>query len=567
MPSGMRGTDRPWLLLVVALAVVALVSACRALGFGEGVTLGATPASGLALGAAVVLRWRGAIAAAAGFALAGLAFGLPAGAVATDAIAHGLAAALAALAMRGLARRRETKSKTSDWLIFLVGVGVFTLVVAAGLLGGGFIGALGASADPIKAPLRALVFEPLGVLTFGAVLASLGELHRIGADPRPAISIFALGAFLLGVLWLLLSLPLEPVSPSGVTLLLSVPFCLWVAMQRRSLDGAALSFLASHVGLVMLLHSVGSIDRAEYITAIVYLNLLVATCQLVHAVNLDRLAALAEVEARKRELEERVVQRTARLNAMTERALAADAAKTHFLATVSHEVRTPLNGILGMTSVVLAARIDEETRRQVEIIRTSGHHMLDVINRILDFSKLGQSPRADRAEDATEFDLRAIVDEVLEEARFLPYAKGLDLRAEFGTEMRWRRRGYRQGLRQVLTNLVGNGAKFTAKGSVTVRVVSQPEDAVRVEVEDTGVGIMPSDLERIFLPFEQAEGPTSGGHGGTGLGLAICREIVRRMGGTLGVESVVGAGTLFWFELSLPIVTEDRGPPLAVQPA
>ena len=121
-------------LLVVALAVVVLVSACRALGFGEGILLGATPASGLALGAAVVLRLCGASAVAAGFAIAGVVWGLPVAMVATDAIAHGLAALFAALAMRSLARRREIKSKTSDWLIFLVGVCVFTLVVAAILL-------------------------------------------------------------------------------------------------------------------------------------------------------------------------------------------------------------------------------------------------------------------------------------------------------------------------------------------------------------------------------------------------------------------------------------------------
>ena len=296
---------------------------------------------------------------------------------------------------------------------------------------------------------------------------------------------------------------MNQVNPSGVTLLLSVPFCLWVAMQRRSLDGAALSFLAAHVGLLLLLRHLGSIDRAEYITTIIYLNLLVATCQLVHAVNLDRLAALADVEARKRDLEERVVQRTARLNAMTERALAADAAKTRFLATVSHEVRTPLNGVLGMASVVLAGRLDPESRRNVEVIRTSGYHMLDVINRILDFSRLGHASRSD---DVGDFDLHAVVEEVLQEARFLPYADGLDLRVAFGSDLQRWRKGYRQGLRQVLTNLVGNGAKFTAAGSVTVRVMRRPQDRVRFEIEDTGSGIAPPDLERIFLPYEQAGG-------------------------------------------------------------
>ena len=445
MPAAVRILSRPWPLVVVALAVAGLVSACRALGFGEGVLLGATPASGLALGAAVVLRTPGAVAAAVGFAVAGSAWGLTSGAVATDAIAHGLAAGVAAFAMRTLARRRETRTRTSDWLIFLVGVCVFTGIVAAGLLVGGAAGALGAPPARSEAALRALVFEPFGILTFGAVLASLGELPRIRSDPRPALGVLALGAFLLALLWLILSLPLELVSPSGVTLLLSVPFCLWVAMRHRSLDGAALSFVASHAGLVLLLHDVGSIDRVEYVTAIIYLNLLVATCQLVHAVNLDRLAALAEVRARKDELEERVAQRTARLNAMTERALAADAAKTRFLATVSHEVRTPLNGVLGMASVILAGRLDPQTRQNVEIIRTSGHHMLDVINRILDFSRLDHAPRGD---DVSDFDLRAVVEEVLQEARFLPYADGLDLRADLAPGLQPWRKGYRRGLRQ-----------------------------------------------------------------------------------------------------------------------
>ena len=547
MPLALRGVNSLLQLLVVALAVAGILLVCRALGFGEGVLLGATPASGLALGAAVVLRWRGAIAASLGFAVAGFVWGLAVNLVATDAIAHGVAALIAAWTMRSLARRREVRSKTSDWLIFLVGVTVFTIVVAAVLLAVTLGGALGPSFPPMRSPLGAVVFEPLGILTFGAVLASLGEFSRIKADPRPAIGILALAAFLLGALWLLLSFPIAAISPSGVTLLLSVPFCLWVAMQRRSLDGAVLSFVASHLGLVMLLHSIGSIDRAEYITAIIYLNLLVATCQLVHAVNLDRLAALAQVEAQKGELEVRVLQRTARLNVMTERALAADAAKTRFLATVSHEVRTPLNGVIGMASVLLVSELERETRQYVEIIMTSAHHMLDVINRLLDFSKLGHTPGD---ADSSEFDLRVVVDEVIGEARFLPYAREVDLQADWELELETRRRGFRQGFRQVLTNLVGNGAKFTDKGSVTVRIAAGSGDMVRVEIQDTGAGIAKADLDRIFLPYEQVESGR-GGHGGTGLGLAICAEVVHRMGGNIGVESSPGAGSTFWFEIPL----------------
>ena len=132
-----RLSSRFWPLLAVTMGVLGLVSTCRALGFGEGIILGATPASGLALGAAVVLRTPGAVAAAVGFAVAGFIWGLSPGVVATEAVAHGTAALVAALVMRALARRREVKTKTNQWLIFLVGVSVFTTVVAAGLLGGG----------------------------------------------------------------------------------------------------------------------------------------------------------------------------------------------------------------------------------------------------------------------------------------------------------------------------------------------------------------------------------------------------------------------------------------------
>lgn len=384
MPLGLRATAGLGSKFGLVLSLAGVLLACRALGFGAGLLLGATPASGLALAAALVWRDRALVPVIAGFAFAGLVAGLPAGAVAVDAFAHGLAAGVAALAMRSLARRQAVapKSRTVEWLIFLVGIGSFTATVGLVALAGAM---LGQGADPGAALLSA-AFEPLGIATFFAVLASLGEWREVRDDPRPAVAILALAVVLLAVLGLLLGLPGGRVSPSGVTLLLAVPFCLWIAMQRRSLDGAAISFVAAHVALLMVLDHAGSVLAPDYVTTVLYLSLLVATCQLVHAVNLDRLGALAAVEAHKRGLEARVVERTARLTAMTERALAADAAKTRFLATVSHEVRTPLNGVIGMASVVLEAELDPQTRTNVEVIRSSGFHLLDVINRILDFS-------------------------------------------------------------------------------------------------------------------------------------------------------------------------------------
>ncbi|MBP7000558.1 ATP-binding protein [Amaricoccus sp.] len=548
----------PELLILAATFATAL--ACRALGFGEGALLGATPASGVALFAAVIRRRRGAAAAAAGFWLAGLAGGLAPAPAAIDAAAHGIAALAGAATMRSLARRRAERSRTSDWLILLAGVGVFSATVAAAFLAAGLAGAPVAPPTAWKTAFLALVFEPLGLLIAGAAIASLGEAHLVRGDLRPALVTAALGLALLGGFRLLLDAPLPGPSPSGVLLASAIPFCVWIAMQKRSLDGAALSFFMALAALVMLLARVGTVAGPDFVTAVIYLTVLVAVCQLVHAVNRDRLAALAEVEARKRDLEARVAERTARLAAMTERALAADAAKTRFLATVSHEVRTPLNGILGMASVVLAEPgLEPSLRNSVATIRTSGVHLLDVITRLLDFTRL-ESRRGET--EAESFDLGALVEEVLVEARFLPYAGGLRLAADIAPGLPRRRVGQRLGLRQVLTNLVGNAAKFTEAGSVTVVVRPLAGDGLRIEVRDTGEGVPAEARERIFLPYEQAP---SGRHvGGSGLGLAICAEVVRRMGGRIGVEDAPGGGSTFWIEVALRLAApaEPAGQPI-----
>jgi signal transduction histidine kinase len=532
-------------LATVCVTVMAVVSVARALDFGDGVVLAATPASGVALAAGVLLRVPGAVAAGLGFLMAGFLWGLAPATAAMDGVVHGVGALLGATVMRALARRRSERSRTSDWFIFVVGVVIFTAVVAAGY---GLAWRLGIA--PAIAPTLALVYQPFGLLTSGAMLASLREWPEVRADFLPAFRIVALASVLIVLLLVLLSLELPGPTPSGLTLLVSVPLCLWVAMQRRSLDGATLSFLAAQIVLFVLLAQTGGIAHLDLVTSVVYLNVLVAVCQLVHAVNRDRLIALAEVEAQRSELERRVRERTAKLRAVTERALAADAAKTRFMATVSHEVRTPLSGVIGMASVVLSGELDARTRRNVEIIRTSAYHLLDVINRILDYARRDVPLRE---EDLEVFDLRAMVQEVIEEATFLPYAEGLAIRSEVAPGVASARRGYRQGLRQVLTNLVGNAAKFTEEGEVVVRVREPSNGVLRIEVSDTGIGIAPSLRERIFEPFEQGEGSATRRHGGTGLGLAISADVVRRLRGRIGVESALGTGSTFWVEVPMPV--------------
>ncbi len=479
--------------------------------------------------------------------LGGIVAGLTPGEILTSSAGQGLGALLGAMTMRWLARRCRPDSRTREWFVFLAGVAVYSASVSTVILASSLAG-LVAVPQFWSAPLCAAAFVPFGLLTLGPVLLNLREYPKIRADLRPTGIAVALAVVLLALLGLMLSLPQEMVSPSGATLFLAVPFCLWVAMQDRTLDGAAVSFLASHAALYMILRQAGSVETAHFVTTVLYLNLLIMTCQLVHSVNRDRLAALADLAAHKAELELRVAQRTQRLALMTERALAADAAKTRFLATVSHEVRTPLNGVIGMASVLLSSHLDETQRRNVTMIRTSGMHLLEVINRILDYFRLDQAPEA---HDDIDFDLREVVDEVLDEARFSPHAEGLDLRAEIAPGLPAARHGYRQGLRQILTNLVGNAAKFTERGSVTVRVLAGPQDGVRLEVEDTGIGIPADRRDEIFQPYEQVDNSIARRFGGTGLGLAICAELASRMGGRIGVLGEEGAGSVFWVELPL----------------
>ena len=540
-------------LLVVPLTVLAVAGA-RLAGLGEGLVLAVTPASGLALAAGVLWRWRGIAAAAVGYFLAGLVSGLGLQLALGDALAHGGGAALATATMLAIARQ-TVATRVRDILALFAGVVVFACTVAVVVGAAALDGIQPVRTGEWRPEILVLVFEPFGLLTFTTMVFTLRHLRAALADPVPTLGILAVGFCLTGILAVVLHVP--GVSASGAALLLSTPFCLWVAMQRRSADGSALSCVAGHTVVLLVFARTDGLMDPSFVSAVLYLDLLVVTCQLVHAVNLDRLGAIAELELHQQQLEERVIQRTAQLKAMTERAITADKAKTRFLATTSHEVRTPLNGVIGMASVVLAGRLDPQTRTNVEMIRNSGLHLLEVINRILDFSKLDHGVTAS---DIVVFDLPQLIEEVLSEARFSRQAEGLALGYEIEPDLAPLRVGYRHGVRQILTNLVGNATKFTESGHVMVRV-STRDGAVRLAVEDSGIGVPAEVQTRIFLPFEQADSSMTRRFGGTGLGLAICAELAERMDGTIGIESSPGQGATFWVELPLPPARQEEPEP------
>jgi CheY-like chemotaxis protein/HPt (histidine-containing phosphotransfer) domain-containing protein len=231
---------------------------------------------------------------------------------------------------------------------------------------------------------------------------------------------------------------------------------------------------------------------------------------------------------------------------------------------MSHEIRTPMNGILGMADLLLQASLPGEQRRSVEIVRNSGETLLEIVNDILDFSRI----EAGRMElDDTPFDLGGLVEEVMELLATRAQSKGIELAAEVDPEVPTPLRGDPGRVRQILFNLVGNALKFTERGEVVVRASIAARDGdevtVRVSVRDTGIGIPAEAHARIFDSFTQVDGSTTRRFGGTGLGLSISRQLVEIMGGAIRVESEPGKGADFIFTIRLKAVPQPGLQPSA----
>jgi PAS domain S-box-containing protein len=234
-----------------------------------------------------------------------------------------------------------------------------------------------------------------------------------------------------------------------------------------------------------------------------------------------------------------------------EAAEAASQAKSSFLARMSHEIRTPMNGVLGMTELLLETGLTSTQRKYAETVQRSGQNLLNIINDLLDFSKI----EAGKLElENVDMDLRRTIEDIVELLAERAHVKGLELACSIPPDLVTQVRGDPLRLGQILTNLLGNAIKFTEQGSVVIRVASVEETAsnvtMRFEVSDTGAGISPEAQSRIFDEFSQADGSTTRKHGGSGLGLAISKQLVEMMGGTIHVESALGAGSTFWFTAS-----------------
>src|SRR3990167_9114609 len=242
------------------------------------------------------------------------------------------------------------------------------------------------------------------------------------------------------------------------------------------------------------------------------------------------------------------------------RAEAANLAKRRFISVVSHEMRTPLNAIIGMADLLRDTPLNREQADMLQTLRGSSRLMLGLVEDVLDFSKI-EAGRL--ALEKADFDLHALVNSPCRIVAAQAAARGIEFLVSIMPEVPPAVRGDPHHLRQILINLAGNAVKFTDRGSVTVHVSAQSETETRVRlkfsIRDTGVGIAPEAQARIFESFTQADQSTTRRFGGTGLGTTIAKQLVELMGGRIGLESAVGLGSTFWFETELDKQPERAG--------